>query len=150
LREFVSVDVVVGHIVDRNMPTTLYKQSVLTVPAHTQVKTGQGTLILSEHSNSTSALLSFILWLRLEGIFLLIDEADKIKLDSPLGMLLLPMSKDRAERYLASRMCLDIFTTARDVKGKPVPKRDRDAFDFLAEVCLSSSPRGFDSAHSRT
>jgi hypothetical protein len=70
----------------------------------------------------------------LEGIFLLFDEADKIKLDSALGMLQLPISKDRATRYLASRMCLDVYAT-RDVNGKPVPKKKRPLFDFRAEVC---------------
>jgi hypothetical protein len=62
---------------------------------------------------------------------LLLDEADKIKLD-PHRHAVTPISKDRATRYLASRMCLDMYATMSMVN---LCRRGSAPLRLRAEVC---------------
>jgi hypothetical protein len=112
--------------------------------AHYSTKAVRVRFIMSDHPNWPGyAQLRSSVRLRVSSLGLF--EADKTSWTPP-ACCKLPISKDRATRYLASRMCLDMYAT-RDVNGKPVPKK-RPSSDFEQRY-MSSSPGGIDGAQSR-
>ncbi len=74
-----------------------------------QVKDGQVLLTCGDHNNSMQALLSFVVSQNIDGIHLIIDEADRTKFDKWLAMLLLPMSAERAAEFVRSHDCIKLF-----------------------------------------
>lgn len=87
-------------------------------------------LVASDHPNTLSALLSFVLSQNIDGIMLDLDESDRTSFLREIALLLLPCSKERAAAFLASSSSMQMFSGLSLAAHKRAPK-----FDWT-QVCV--------------
>lgn len=97
---------------------------------------GRIILVGSDHQNTLLAIVSFYLSQNIAGAFLTIDEGDRARLDE-LAMLLLPCRAERAARFLASKSCMQLFSSLSKGQWARAKKFNFDEVRTDARSCLT-------------